>query len=154
MGDFSGDIATMVFRGAVKGDIGEFSLDSQMLKVLMQLDGRKNIGAVASACGLSLGEVKAVLTRLTQLDLVEQVQIAPPTLNESFFEYLRNQLSIAMGPIAEVLIDDEIQDFGIENNKIPKHRAAELVDNLARQIPRDEKRVAFQQAMVQRIREG
>ena len=154
MDDFPGDISELVFRGSVQGNIGEFSLDSQMLKVLMQLDGKRNMSAVTPACGLSLGEVRAVLTRLKKLNLIEQVEVATPTLDDAFFDYLRNQYSIALGPIAEVLIDDEIEDLGGEQNQIPKHRSAELVNNLARQIPRDEKRVAFQQAMVQRIREG
>ncbi|MBI9083050.1 MAG: hypothetical protein JEZ11_05590 [Desulfobacterales bacterium] len=154
MSDFPGDISALVFRGSVKGNIGEFSLDSQMLKVLMQLDGKKNIATVTKACGLSLVEVKAVLTRLKMLDLIEQIENAIPTLSDDFFDYLSSQYSIALGPIAEVLIDDEIQELGGKQNRIPKHRAAELVNNLARQIPRNEKRVAFQQAMVQRIREG
>ncbi len=36
---------------------------------------------------------------------------------------------------------------------IPCHRAAELVDLLARQIPRKEKRIAFQEAMLKKIKE-
>jgi hypothetical protein len=154
MADFTGDFSTMVFSGSVKGNIGEFSLDSQMLKVLMQLDGKKNMAAVASTCGLKLGEAKEVMFRLKQLDLIEQAQSAVPVLDAAFIEHLTLQLSMAMGPIAEVLIEDEIEDMGGGSDRIPKHRAAELVNNLARQILRDEKRVAFQQAMVQKIREG
>lgn len=154
MSDFPGNISALVFRGSVKGDIGEFSIDSQMLKVLMQLDGKKNIAAVTETCGLSLVEIKAVLTRLKMLDLIEPIENAIPTLSDDFLDYLSAQYSVALGPIAEVLIDDEIQELGEKNDRIPKHRAAELVNNLARQIPRDEKRVAFQQAMVRRIREG
>ena len=98
MDGFSGDISDLVFKGSVKGDIGEFSLDSHMLKVLMQLDGRKNIAVVASASGLNQGEIKAVLARLAKLGLIEKVDHSPPTLNQAFFDHLESQLSIAMGP--------------------------------------------------------
>jgi len=32
MAPFSGDISALVFKGSVKGDLDEFSLDSQMLR--------------------------------------------------------------------------------------------------------------------------
>ena len=48
MVDLSGDISALVLKGSIKGDLGEFSLDSHMLQVLMQLDGKKNLGSVAS----------------------------------------------------------------------------------------------------------
>jgi len=35
----SGNILALVFRRVVREDIGEFSLDSNMLRVLMELDG-------------------------------------------------------------------------------------------------------------------
>jgi hypothetical protein len=36
---------------------------------------------------------------------------------------------------------------------VPRHRAAELVDRLSRQIQRHEKKIAFQQALVKKINE-
>jgi hypothetical protein len=58
-----------------------------------------------------------------------------------------------MGPIADVVIEDEIREMGENYSKFPAHRAAELVDVLARQILREERKVAFQQAMVRKLRE-
>ena len=40
----TGDIPTLVFRRAVRDDLAEFSFDGQMLSVLMELDGKKNLG--------------------------------------------------------------------------------------------------------------
>jgi len=74
-------------------------------------------------------------------------------LNKEFFNFLVAQLSFALGPLAEFLIEEEIREFGDDPAKIPRRRSAELVNLLARQIPRKEKRVAFQQAMVLKIKE-
>ena len=70
-----------------------------------------------------------------------------PTLDDKFFKQLAEHLAVAMGPMAEILIEDEIQAMGIDRDNIPAHRGAELVDILAREIPRDEKKIEFQQVM-------
>ncbi|MDF1593397.1 MAG: hypothetical protein P1P89_17935 [Desulfobacterales bacterium] len=74
-------------------------------------------------------------------------------LDNEFFDYLKMQLSLAVGPIAEYLIEDEIQGFGGDLAKVPRHRAAELADRLSRQIQRQENKIAFQQALVKKIKE-
>jgi len=74
-------------------------------------------------------------------------------VGRDFFTVLSNELSRAMGPIADVVIEDEINDMGEDPSKFPAHRAAELVDQLARQIIREERKVAFQQSMVKKLRE-
>ena len=74
-------------------------------------------------------------------------------IDKEFFDFLKVQLNLAVGPIAEFLIEDEIQELGGEPTKIPIHHAAELVDSLARQVRRKEKRILFQQAMIKKINE-
>ena len=153
MDPFPDNISALVFKGSVKGDLDEFSLDSQMLKVLMQLDGKKNLGSVSRSVNMNMDTLKAVLARLQKIRLIEKVQSAVPMLNYEFFDFLKNQLSLALGPIAEFLIEDEIQDLSDVPWQLPLHRAAELVNLLARQIPRQENKVAFQQALAQKIKE-
>ena len=150
---FSGDITSLVFKGAVKRDSGEISLNSNMLQVLMELDGKKDIASVARTLKMNMVSLREVLIGLHDLLLIEVVEDAVPTLNMEFYDFLKTQLSRAMGPLAEFLLNDEIQEFGGEPTKIPLHRAAELVDVLARQIPRQEKGVVFQQIMVKKLTE-
>ncbi|MCD6295994.1 MAG: hypothetical protein J7M30_02450 [Deltaproteobacteria bacterium] len=148
----SGEISFMVFRRVSRADAGEFSLDGQMLNVLMELDGRKSLVVVAKNTALSMGVIRRVVSKLIELNLVEPVEEAVSVLGNDFFDYLNEQLSLATGPIADVLIEDAVDDMGFAPGRIPRHRAAELIDILARQIPREEKRIAFQQAMIEKIR--
>jgi hypothetical protein len=74
-------------------------------------------------------------------------------LDNEFFDFLKIQLSLALGPIAGYIIEEEIQEFGGDFAKVPRHRAAELVDRLSRQIQRQEKKIAFQQTLVKKIKE-
>ena len=153
MNIFSGDFSALVFKGLVKANLDEFSIDTQMLKVLTQLDGRKNLASVSRAINMDMRILQEVLTRLYSDNLIVKVDKSVPMLNKEFFSFLVAQLSFALGPIAEFLIEEEIREFGDDPAKVPRRRAAELVNLLARQIPRKEKRVAFQQAMVLKIKE-
>ncbi len=148
MVDLSGDISALVLKGSIKGDLGEFSLDSHMLQVLMQLDGTKKLGTVASALNIELATMKMVIAKLVELNLVEKPAPIVPGISKEFIDDMIAQLANAMGPIAEVVFEDEIEKFGGDPTRIPKNRAAELITRLAKEIPREERRLEFQQAMV------
>ena len=148
----AGDISKLILKRTVRADLGEVSLDSQMLQVLMELDGKKTIGQIAQSLNMSVKSLRTILTKLYQLHLCETVKDSIPALDRSFFNYLSAELSRAMGPIADVVIEDEISDMGENQARFPVHRAAELVDLLSRQILREERKVAFQQAMVKKLR--
>ncbi|MBW1898839.1 MAG: hypothetical protein JRI61_07250 [Deltaproteobacteria bacterium] len=150
---FSGDFYTLVFKESIKVDIEELSLDSHMLKILMALDGKKNLASVSRSLNIGPEALKEALIRLYNIQLIEKVKNAVPTLSKDFYDFLTFQLSLALGPLAEFLIEDEIREFNDDPEKIPFSRAAELVNLLARQIPREEKKIVFQQAMVQKIKE-
>ncbi|MBW2220784.1 MAG: hypothetical protein JRF40_15050 [Deltaproteobacteria bacterium] len=138
MNIFSGDFSALVFKGLVKANLDEFSIDTQMLKVLTHLDGRKNLASVSRAINMDMKILQEVLTRLYSVNLIVKVDKSVPMLNKEFFNFLVAQLSFALGPIAEFLIEEEIREFG---------------DDPAKVLPRKEKRVAFQQAMVLKIKE-
>jgi|SaaInl8_200m_RNA_FD_contig_31_577632_length_423_multi_4_in_0_out_0_1 hypothetical protein len=74
-------------------------------------------------------------------------------LEKEFLDYLKTQLSQVMGPLAEVIIKDEIREMGEELSKIPHHRAADLVFFIAQKIPREEKKKIFLETMIKRLNE-
>jgi hypothetical protein len=148
------DIATMVFKSVVRDDLGTISMDSRMLGVLVELDGKKSAGEVARKIGLDAAGLQAVIRYFLEKGLIEPVEGTAPLLTRDFFHYLNAELSMAVGPLAEILIEDAAEDMGFTLTGFPRHRAAELVDSLARQVPREEKRIEFQQAMLKRIHEG
>ncbi|MFC1798681.1 hypothetical protein ACFLZL_02605 [Thermodesulfobacteriota bacterium] len=121
--------------------------------VLLELDGNKNLAAVSQSLQLKIETVKDIISTLHSHELVEKRVVSVPVLNAEFFDFLKQRLSLAMGPIATFIVEDEMQEFSDGSKEIPLHRAAELVDLLARQIHRNSKRIEFQQAMVTKIKE-
>ena len=149
----SGDISALVFRRLVREDTGEVSFDNQMLTIFMELDGKKNLAAVAKKTGLKMGSVREAVNRLMQLDLIELVEDAISGLDRDFLDYLKRELSLAIGPLAEVLIEDAMSDMGYSKDRFPAQRAAELVEMLGKEIHREDKKVAFKQNLVLKIKE-
>ena len=149
----SAGISTMVFKRLLREDLGDFSLDQKMLTVLMELDGLKNLGAVARKAGLNMSSMREVISKLLELKLIGKVEESIFFLDNDFIEYLIGQFSLAVGPIAKVLIEDETQDLGFTLSQFPIQRVAELVDRLSREIRRDEKKTVFKRNMINKIRE-
>ena len=149
----SGDISFMIFRRAVTNDQGNFSLDRQTLNVYMQLNGVETLGQLAQKTGQNLGTLRVVISNLLRLGLIEAVERDVVMLDGDFFRYLINQLSLATGPIAGVLIEDEIHSLGYEVDQFPDYRAGELVEKLAAEIRREEKKSVFIKNMISKIRQ-
>ena len=150
----SGDISSLIFRRTVINGLGgDLSLDRQTLNVYMQLNGEETLGQLAEKAGKNLGNMRGVISKLLKHGLIEAVQKDIVMLDGDFFRYLINQLSLAIGPIASVLIEDEVHGIGYEVDRFPGYRASELVDRLAAEIRREGKKSIFIKNMVGKIRQ-
>ncbi len=149
----SGDIALLVFRRVVRSNIGNVSLDSQMLDVLMELDGKKNLGSIVKKTGMTTGNLREAVSKLLKLNLIENViEGAGTFLDDDFMSYLNEQLALAIGPVAEIIIEDAVSELGYRMSQIPSHKIAELIDLLSRDIQREERKESFKLNMVKRIK--
>ncbi len=153
MDGLSGDISAMIFKHTDSEQQDDFSIDSRLLKVFLEFDGKKNVGKVAQKLGAEANKLKPIISKLMGLNLIELDRAAGSFLDKVFIDYLNSQLTLALGPIADVLIEDEAAEMGYEISKFPSAHAAELVDILAREIRREEKITQFKLNMVNKIRE-
>jgi hypothetical protein len=154
MEKYSGDISALVFRKVLRGDLGEVSLDGQSLTVLMQLDGQKSIGQIAQTTGMTMIQARDCVSKLLKLNLIVPAQSSVPEAPlQDFLSFLKRQLALAVGPIAEVLVDDVAEEMGVTLATLPLNRAPEMVEIIAGYIPREQKRLTFQSAMLTKIRQ-
>ena len=149
----SGDISSMVFRRAVREDMAEYSFDAQMLTLFMELDGKKSLTVISKKTGLDMSTLREAVNRLLKIKLIVPVAEAISAVDEDFMDTLKRELSLAIGPLAQILIEDAVDDLGQSLNRFPARRAAALVESLAREIQREEKRAAFKQNMIRKIKE-
>ncbi|MBI5843980.1 MAG: hypothetical protein HZB23_04835 [Deltaproteobacteria bacterium] len=153
MDDLSGDFSRMIFKRVMTGGLGEYSLDGQMIGVLVELDGSKNVGTIAEKTGISLEAMRRIIAKLLQLKIVLPVKKQVKVIEADFLEALEKELALAIGPIAEVVIEDAIADLGHSLDNFPADQAAELIDYISQEIQRDDRRNTFRQNMVNRIRQ-
>jgi hypothetical protein len=152
MVDLPGDIKKMVFRQVVKNHLKTITIDSRLLGIFLQLDGKRTVGNVAQKTGLNLGAMREAISDLLQMEIIEQVGKNESNVDQEFLNHLHDQFSKAVGPIADVLIEEEIADMGYQLSNFPIGQASKLVDMLAREIPRDEKKSVFRLNMVSKMK--
>lgn len=155
---YSGDFKNIIFRRVISANFGEVSLDSKMLTILMEIDGSKNVRAIAENTGLDVSMCAEVLKKLARINLIEPIEssieeINDDTVSKEFIRSLISEFSMAVGPIAEVIFEDEVEDMGENAECFSVHKIAELVNRLASQIPRDDKKMSFKQAMAKAIKD-
>ncbi len=142
----------ILFRRNIGKDMGEVSLRSDMLKVLIQLDTPKTASALMQSTGMKGSALKATLVDLIKMGLIERIEETGPPLEAEFIEFVKAQLADVLGPMAKILIEDSIRGLGETLDHFPKSRAAELVEVIGNKIPNEKKRREFISAVLVRLR--
>jgi hypothetical protein len=149
----SGEIASKVFCKVEGSETGEFSMDRQMLAVLMRIDGQKSLSVLAEEMALNLKQIRDIIIRLIKLNLIVPANKAFSVMDDDFLSYLNLAFSKAVGPIAQIIIEDTIADMGYEVSRFPVHQAAELIGLLSHEIQREDKVLIFKREMIQKIKQ-
>lgn len=149
----TGGVAGLVFKQAIRGDLGKLSLDGQMLSVLMSFDGKKTLAQIAQDLGIEFSAIKPIVARLVKYKLVERIEVSVNVADQDFMTYLVSQLSVAIGPLGGIVVEDGLEDLGYTKQNFPTHRTAELINLLSQEIQREDKRIQFKQVMLKKIKE-
>jgi len=129
----------------------EITLDAEMIRLLMAIDENKNISQVARAAEMNLSQVRDVLAKLLKQKLVVPVKKDVTYLEQSFINFLKTKLSESIGPMGEILIEDILDEMGLQIDRIPVNAAPDFVRNIAREIPQEENRTLFEDVILSRI---
>lgn len=147
----SPDLPNMYFKKSINQDLGEVSMDAGMVRLLMAIDENKPMSQVASEAGMNMATLRQTLGKLLDIGLIEPAASGGPVLDAQFLGQLRTHIIGAVGPIGEFLVEDISAEMGLDINTIPISRAPELIVNLAREIPDEERRLEFERSMIRLI---
>ena len=92
--------------------------------------------------------LKQALAELLKRGLIVPVRQSTPRLDRMFYDALRINLSKAIGPMAEILIEDQAEEMEIDPALIPVNQAAELIAHLSLEVPDEENRMQFKKSML------
>ncbi|MDY6792589.1 MAG: hypothetical protein SWH54_15110 [Thermodesulfobacteriota bacterium] len=139
------------FKKVVRQNMEEITLDAEMIRLLMVIDENKNISQVAREAEMNLAQVRDVLVKLLKLELVVPVKKDITYLEQSFITFLKTKLSESVGPMGQILLEDILDEMGLQIDRIPVNAAPNFVRNIAREIPQEENRTLFETAVFSRI---
>jgi DNA-binding transcriptional regulator YhcF (GntR family) len=120
-----------------------------MIRLLLAIDKNKSLQQIAAEVDLNPSAFKRALDKLLEQGLIEPVSPTSASLDQRFLQVLRLQLSQAIGPMAEILIEDVISEMALSSSEIPVNQAAELIATLSLEIPDENSRMTFKKAMLE-----
>ncbi|MBW2408591.1 MAG: hypothetical protein JRF72_02255 [Deltaproteobacteria bacterium] len=119
-----------------------------MIRLLIAIDENKSLYQIAEEVDMQATTLKTTLSKLLEQGLIEPVKKDITYLDRLFLEALRINLSKIIGPMAEILIEDVVEDMNLKASEIPANQAAELINNLSLEIPHEKNRIEFKKSML------
>ena len=129
-------------------------------EVLALIDGEATAAGIAAELAVDDFEAVRRLYRLRLAGLIEltapQAVPAPvrPLAGPQFFQALTAAVAAALGPLAEIIIDDAAEDLGFTRATLPRDAVASLAERISGEIRDTGKRVRFQQTMLAMLRQA
>jgi hypothetical protein len=146
----------IVFRLSSKRAPDEVKLKHDSWSVLSQIDGKKTVADISNELKMGEYDTARNLYSLFSSGLIE-VATAPQRkakkiVDGGFFNLVEKELSEIIGPVAPVILDEEIKDMGEERNSFPVERVSLLVEKVSREITDDTQRISFQKTTLSALR--
>ena len=139
----------MFFRKVTPAGSNEIRLNADMIRLLMVIDENKDLLQISNEVGMDISMLNQILSKLLKLKLIEPVEKKNRFLSKKFLEDLRLNLSQAIGPMAQIFIEDTVAEMELKMSEIPWHQAAELISNIAREVPEKNNQIEFKKAMIE-----
>ena len=128
------ELSEMTFKQSENVNISDLSLNVKMLNIFWAMDGTRDFKTVAREDAYDLEELAADVQTLMRMGLLEANQVMAGFVDKETLDILSQNLSQAIGPVANILVEDTISDLGFSISSFPNHKLGQLVDHLAREI--------------------
>jgi hypothetical protein len=124
-------------------------------RVLSKIDGRRNVQEIAEILRVPYAYTAKVIFNLHKAGLVEIVAPTPKPATELVPPVLLNRLSSILtdmiGPMAPVVLRDQIQVLGESQDAFPETKLDELIGLVSREISDGKLRNKFEELVFQEI---
>ena len=143
--------AAKIYRKSQRGLDAAIDLDDATGKVFAAIDGHAALPIVAESAGVGIPVLWRAIAKLTRLGLIEEAAGGTGTMGKPFADKLHQELTKAVGPISNVLIQSVVKLTKITWPHIPPERAQEIIDRIVAQIPNDSLKEKFQETMLKEL---
>jgi hypothetical protein len=151
--------SALTFKMSLDGPQGDLNILGDQWKVLAMCNGDRTVLETAETLNWSEFRTSKVLYEMLKQGLIAKSAEKIPQLkveakrhvNGNFFPFLENELKRIMGPIATIIIDDKIADFGESRDAFREDLVSALLQSVAEEIGDDVKRASFTRAMAELV---
>jgi hypothetical protein len=146
----------LVFKLSSKGAPDEVRLKHEAWSVLSQIDGKKTVGDISDELKMGEHDTAWILYKLFTSGLIE-VATGPQRkekklVDVGFFGLVEERLAQIIGPVASVILEEEIINMGEEKGSFPVEKVSLLVEKVSGDIADDAQRIAFQKATLDALK--
>jgi hypothetical protein len=149
-------LSQVAFRLSTGELNGEINLKPEAWRILSQVNGVRTLGEIAQTVGMDITAATNIAEVLLNAHILEVApgSAAPlsPKVDATFFDEVTRELARAIGPLAGIIIEDEIAALGEKRESFPRDRFAELIERVSEQVHDPNKRVRFQRVMLDALR--
>ena len=146
----------LVFKLSSKRAPDEVRLKHDAWSVLSQIDGKKTVGDISDELKIGEHDTSRILYKLFSSGLIEAAlepqRKEKKITSEAFFTFVEEKLTAIIGPVASVILEEEIMDMGEERANFPVDKVALLVEKLSRDISDDTQRIEFQKTALDALK--
>jgi hypothetical protein len=146
-----------IFRIADPGEAhsGPITVPYVGWRVLSKIDGSRTVQEIAEILRIPFAYTAKVIFNLHKSGLVEIVnpssRLTADVVPPSVFDRLTGILTEIMGPMASVVLRDQIDNLGESQENFPKSKLEELIGLISKEISDGKLRHKFEEAMLQEI---
>jgi predicted transcriptional regulator len=134
------------------------NITAEQWNVLALCNGTKNVSEIAETLSWDEFRTSKIILQLIQLGLLVRAEGQRPAekkfLGENFFQKVENEFKKAVGPMASIIIDDKIEEFGNTRSSFPQDQTLSFIEALAEEIPRDGQKKEFIRVMMEVLSSG
>jgi hypothetical protein len=144
-----------LLRLAGDGAVGEVHLSADEWRVIARVNSARSVAEIAASLNADLAPVVALARQLLNVGLLavadDSASAAPAFVGASFFESIEKELTLVMGPIGPILIEEQVTSIGETRGRFPREKLAELVEAVGVQITDERNRVDFLRIMLTQL---
>lgn len=142
-----------IYRLSLHRDSGDKNISANQWEVLALNNGVRTVSEVAETLNWDELTTSKMIYQLFQAGLLEKVEGSRPLekklAGEDFFLTVEGELKKAVGPVAPIIIEDKLSEFGETKDSFPQDQALPFIEALGAEIPRDLRKKEFIKAMTE-----
>lgn len=143
--------ALLLERGSEVAKLRAPESGPSRVKAPASRNGQKRIDTTATEIKKTNGVEEASVPLRAVEELVAPEPSAAATVSAHFFDYMSRIATAAMGPMAHLVLRDQIAALGESADAFPQIRIGDLIELVSREILNETMRTRFQKMMFQEI---